>query len=178
MIATCVIELDNMCISALREFTISTLRRARTVTGHRVSVAGKFGAEQQIAAYIMSVVNAVRFANKQNPTTLRRDEEQTIRNPKDTEKILISCSATNLPSLQRALSLNATFFRDLPTVRNFYAHRNSDTWRKVQNKALALGVSPVTHPDELVRASLAGRPVTVFEDWLAEAQLFFEELMQ
>jgi hypothetical protein len=177
VITTCVVELDNTAICTLREFTVSSLRRARTVRGHRISVNRRFGPETEIAAYVLSVVNIVKY-NRQRPTSLKRDEEQTIRDPKDTEKILISCAATNLPSLQKALALNVGIFRDIPTVRNFYAHRNENTWRKVRDKARAMGVGPVRHPDDFVQSSISGRPVSVFEDWLAEAELFFDELMQ
>lgn len=177
VITTCVIELDNTAICALREFTVSSLRRARTVRGHRISVNRKFGPETEIAAYVLSVVNTVKFS-RNRPSALKREEEQTVRDPKDTEKILINCAATNLPSLQNALALNVGIFRDIPTVRNFYAHRNENTWRKVRDKARAMGVVPVRHPDDFVQSSIAGRPVSLFEDWLGEAQLFFDELMQ
>lgn len=146
--------------------------------GHRITVNRQFGPEPEIAAYILSVVNSVRFTHIRMPISLRRDEEQTIRNPKDTEKILISCAATNLPSMRNALSLNASVFRDLSTVRNFYAHRNENTWKKVRDKAQALGIGSVVHPDDLVQSSILGRPLSLFEDWIAEAELFFDELMQ
>jgi hypothetical protein len=177
VITTCVIELDNMALCALREFTVSSLRRARTIRGHRISVNRRFGPETEIAAYVLSVVNSVKY-NRKKPTSLKRDEEQTVRDPKDTEKVLISCAATNLPSLQKALALNVGIFRDISTVRNFYAHRNENTWRKVRDKARATGIVPVHHPDDLVQSSIAGRPVSVFEDWVGEAELFFDELMQ
>jgi hypothetical protein len=177
VVTTCVIELDNMNICALREFTISSLRRARTVRRHRVTVNRPFGRETEIAAYILSVVNTVKFS-RTTPTDLNRNEEPTVRDPKDTEKVLINCGASNLPSLQRALALNVGVFRDLSTVRNFYAHRNENTCRKVRDKARALGAPPVSHPDELVQSAIAGRPVSIFEDWMGEAELFFDELMQ
>ena len=41
-----------------------------------------------------------------------------------------------------------------------------------------MGVYNARHADDLVSALVGGRPVSVFEDWLAEAQLFFEELMR
>jgi hypothetical protein len=45
-------------------------------------------------------------------------------------------------------------------------------------KARSMGVYNARHADDLVSALVGGRPVSVFEDWLAEAQLFFEELMR
>lgn len=178
VIAHCVLELDNMAICALREFTVSSLGRARTVAGHRISVNRSFHSEGEIGAYILSIINSVKYNSWNKPSSIRRNEEPTIRDPKETEKILMDCAASNLSSLQRALALNVGLFRDIATLRNFYAHRNKDTWRKVSNKARDMGVLGARHPDDLVQAIAAGRPVPVFEDWVAEAELFFEELVK
>jgi hypothetical protein len=112
----------------------------------------------------------------QSPATINRKDEPTIRNPKETEKILSACQVSNLAALQNSLAFNFPIFRDLATIRNFYAHRNEDTAWKVRNKARAMGLLNISHPDELVRTIVSGRPVAVFEDWLVEAQLFFDEL--
>jgi len=177
VISYVVLELDNLIISTLRQFTISSLRRARTVRGHRVSVNHDFGPEGEIGAYVLSILNTAKY-NRHKPITIKREDEPTVRNPKETEKILMSCGASNLPSLQKALALNATVFRDIATVRNFYAHRNENTSTKVRNQARNIGIPVIRHPDELVKGVIIGRPVSVFEDWLTDTQLFFEELMK
>ncbi len=175
IISNCVLELDNLLISSLREFTLSTLMRARTKTGHRISVNRKFGSEQEISAFILQSTN-ISLYNRMRPQVLSRDKEPTVRYPKDTEKILSGCAASNLGSLQRALALNSAVFHDIPTIRNFYAHRNEDTWRKVKNKARSLGLHGVGCAEDLVSGYLPGRPVTMMEDWLNESELFFDEL--
>jgi hypothetical protein len=76
------------------------------------------------------------------------------------------------------LAFNFAVFRDIATVRNFYAHRNDDTARKVRAKARSMGIPTAYHADDLVTAAGVGRPVSLFEDWLREAQLFFEESMK
>jgi hypothetical protein len=43
-------------------------------------------------------------------------------------------------------------------------------------RANGMGVFGVRTTDELLKAPLPGRPVTVFEDWLDDAELFFYEL--
>ncbi len=178
LIAYCVIELDNMAISTLREFTVSCLNRARTLNGHRITINKSFNNEKEISAFILSIINTVKYGKIGAPKLIDRDKEPTVRDPKDIEKILSTCNASNLPSLRTAISLNTGIFRDLATLRNFYAHRNEDTWKKVRNKARDIGVSPIQHPDEIVQATILGRPVSIFEDWLAEAAIFFDELMK
>ncbi len=69
----------------------------------------------------------------------------------------MSCAATNVGALQNALALNTTLFSDLATVRNFYAHRNADTWRKVRRKGQDLGVFGAAHANDLVTSTLTGK---------------------
>lgn len=173
-----VIELDNLIIGALRAFTISTLRRARTVRGTKISVTTSLDEEAEIAAYILSIQNAVRFKNLKSPARIIRQEEPTIRDPKEIEKILVACNASNLPSMQNSLSLNSTMFRDVKLIRHFYAHRNGDTYAKAANSAARMGILSIAHPDEMLHHVIAGRPVPVLEEWLIDAELFFELLME
>lgn len=172
------IELDNLNIATLREFTISTLRRAKTVTGVAITVNQNFGAEAEIGAYILSILNTVKYSKMHSPVSIKRTDEPTIRNPKDTEKILVSCGASNLPSLQNALALNTNLFRDLAPIRHFYAHRCSDTFHKVCIKANSFGLANIRHPDELLQNILAGRPHSILEDWLVDAEIFYDLLMK
>ena len=74
--------------------------------------------------------------------------------------------------------MNFGVFGDIATIRNFYAHRNADMFRRVVVKARAGGVAHPNHVDDLTLLRRAGRPFTLAEDWLGEAELFFEELMQ
>ncbi|MNL57701.1 hypothetical protein D3C87_1812860 [compost metagenome] len=101
-----------------------------------------------------------------------------MRDPKNIEKILRSCGASNLPSFQNALALNTNVYRDLVKLRNFYAHRCKDTWQVVDNLARNLGVVSLDHPDDLVCYVITGRPVTIFEDWLSDVEIFFEEAIK
>ena len=165
-----------MVVSGLREFTFSSLHCSRTTSGRRVSINRQFGTDCEISAYMLSVANVVKFQNMGNPASLSKKDEPTVRDPKTTEKILVACGASNLPSLQTALSLNAGIFADLATIRNFYAHRNFDTCRKVQAKAMSMAAISIKHPNELVVANSPPTPVTFFDEWIAEAQIFFDEL--
>jgi hypothetical protein len=57
---------------------------------------------------------------------------------------------------------------DLPTVRNFFAHRNSETALKVGRLSLRYGLKRIGHATDFVQAAQANRPVAIIEDWLAE----------
>jgi hypothetical protein len=175
LLSYAVIELDNLMLGTLRVLTISSLRSARTAQGHRIRVIRNFGHEEEISAFMLSVLSAVKFRRLNSPTRINKKEEPTVRDPRDTEKVLLAAGATNITSFQNALALNTAIFLDLGTARNFYAHRNKDTWRKIQSKAQAMGIFSSTHGNDVITTGLPGRPVSLFEDWLDDAELFFEE---
>lgn len=173
-----VMELDNLVLGGMRRFLFSSLLGARTLSGHRVTAALKCRSEGEVSAKILSIVNLPKYNKMKQPASVTRDDEPTIRDPRKMEDILIKCGASNVGSVQKALQLNTNLFRDLPTLRNFYAHRNEDTWTKLRTKAMGLGLSSFQHADDVVYAVLAGRPVSLLEDWIADASIFFEELVR
>lgn len=171
------IELDNLNISALREFTISTIRCAKSLTGKKISVNRNLGQEDEIGAYILSVLNPVRYKNLKFPATVKRTDEPTVRDPKEVKKVLVDCAASNLASMDNALSLNSSLFRDIKPIRHFYAHRSKDTFIKALANSASLGLPHPRHPDEILKHVVPGRSVPVWEEWLIEAQIFYELLM-
>ncbi|RWA99916.1 hypothetical protein [Mesorhizobium sp.] len=177
-LAFAVVELDNLVMSAMREFIISSLRGARTATGARVTVTGNFGSADAVGAYVLSIVQAVSFQRLGSPHSVNRRQEAKIRDPRQVEQVLVACNASNVTSVRNALSLNTSLFSDVATVRNFYAHRNGDTWEKVRRQARNRGILTIKHPDELMSYHLPGRPVSLIEDWLDDAELFFDVITE
>lgn len=172
------IELDNLNICALREFTISTVRGAKTTKGHKISVSNLLGPEEEIGAYMLSILNSVKFQKMHSPTTVKRTDEPTVRDPKETEKILVAAGASNLNSLQNALALNTNLFRDLKYVRHFYAHRCKDTYLKACSGCASIGLQDPEHPDDILRYVVTGRAQSVIEQWIGEARLFYHLLTE
>ncbi|HSV57193.1 MAG TPA: hypothetical protein VLH39_08835 [Magnetospirillaceae bacterium] len=131
--------------------------------------------EGEIAAFMLSVVNNRAFTRMGAPIRINRNQEPTVRDPRDLEKIFSAAGLTNTSSFQNALALNTMLFTNLGTLRNFYAHRNADTWRKARQKAIDMGIYAVYSVDDIVKSLVPGRAVRVYEDWLDDAELFFEE---
>jgi hypothetical protein len=175
LISYSVIELDNLVLSAMRVLFISSVRNARTLSGVRVRSTFSLREEGEIAAFMLSVVNNQAFTRMGSPVRIDRKQEPTIRDPRAVERVFSAAGLTNTQSLQNALALNATLFANLATLRNFYAHRNADTWRKARRKAIDMGISAASSVDDIVKSLVPGRAVRIYEDWLDEAELFFEE---
>lgn len=175
LISYSVIELDNLVLSGLRVLLISSVRNARTLSGVRVRSSFLLREEGEIAAFALSVVNNQAFVRMGSPTQIDRKQEPTVRDPRDVARVFLAAALTNTPSLQNALALNTTLFTNLATLRNFYAHRNADTWRKARRKGIEMGISGSQGVDDIVKALVPGRAVRIYEDWLDDAELFFEE---
>lgn len=172
------IELDNLNICTLREFTISTIRKAKSVKGNRITVSRSLGREEEIGAYILSVLNPVKYTKLRSPVTIKRTDEPSVRDPKEIRKVLVDCNASNLSSIDNALALNSSLFRDIKPIRHFYAHRSKDTFLKASTHSASLGLPHPRHPDDILRHVVPGRSLPVLEEWLIEAQLFYELLME
>lgn len=171
------IELDNLNICVMRELAISTLRSARTISGARISVNCPVEREEEVTAYILSVLNSVRYLKLKQPRSISRADEYSFRDPKELEKIYIASGASNIGSLRNALSLNSSVFRDLKRIRHFYAHRCKDTSQKFQRAVVSSGTLNIYHPNDYLLHVRPGRPYSILEEWMIEAKLFYELAM-
>ena len=92
-----------------------------------------------------------------------------------------SCQAINcsyMVDIETALSIGTRAYDDLPTMRNYYAHRNEATGIKVRNLAQHYGISSSFSPTEIL-CSLplnAGRPLIL--DILDDLYLSIEFLCE
>jgi hypothetical protein len=71
-----------------------------------------------------------------------------------------------------ALSVQATFFSQGITTRNFFAHRAKESADKVRNAAAqSYNGTVVKHPVEFVNVILPGKTDTLLNEWLAEIKI-------
>lgn len=178
ILAFSALELDNLIVGGLRCFMVSTLSATKSISNGKVLTSVSFGSEGEAGAFILSVINSVKYAKLGSPQEIPKKEEPTIRHPRDVRKVLFSANASNLPAFDTAISLNAGVFDSLATVRNYFAHRNHDTWRKFKNRAQSSGVFSVKRPEDFLNSRVRGLPLTVLDDWLDDTSIFFEYAMQ
>lgn len=171
-----ILELDNLYIESLRAFTLASMGGARCRSGQSTNPTTRFMDQGQAAAFILQTLNPTAFAKLGAPGTVNRKKEPSIRNLADVEKVLSRLGTTNVPSVRTAAAYPSTFVDLLPTFRNFFAHRNQDTTRKVKTKIRSLGVVASEHPANLLFAMIPTRPVRVCEDWFLEMRDLFDAL--
>lgn len=178
LITFAVIELDNLLVGGLRQFTKSSLLGCRTVDGLRVVSTSAAYSPSRAAALVLMELNAQRYAELNSPTEISERFEQTFREPRDAYRVLAKYSASNLPHLQTGMAYNGSVFSEIATVRNFFAHRSAGTYERVKGFSTRLGMVPLDSPESLVASRRKGRPVTIFEDWNADLRNFFDAALR
>jgi hypothetical protein len=171
-IAFVVAEAVNIWASFVRAYYLSWFLRPTTMSGSRVNCSN----------HILRFEDALIFAIKRlrsrgySRTRPVRLDEPTWHDPVTLLTLATEIGVSNLSKVQAAFSLGATYPNVLPTVRNFYAHRNEETFRKVIEKAVLLGLGRNLRPCEFVCTSLPSRPQNLISDWLDEIRLTIELL--
>lgn len=168
------IELDNMFVTALRQYSKSVLLGARTAQGDYTTCSVRPNSPEEAAAFILAAVNPVAYANRNSPKTIYEKDELTTRDPKDMEKVFVRYQASNLPRYALALSLNSSAFQEVKVLRHFFAHRCKNTAEKVEKLALSMGILAPRRPEDLVLSGHPGLGVPLYETWTADLMLFFD----
>ena len=168
-----VIELDNLLVSGLRQFTKSSLLRCRTAGGLRVMSLATAASPEEAAALVLKELNKKKFEELNEPDRVPERFEQTFREPRDAFRVLQKYDASNLPTLQLGMAYNGRIFSEIGTVRNFFAHRSAGTYERLRGFSTRIGIVPLASPEKLVSSRRRGRPVSIFEDWNADLRNFF-----
>jgi hypothetical protein len=168
------IELDNLIIVGLRQYTKSCLLGTRTAAGSRVTSTISPGTPEEAAAHVFSSLNPSGYAKAKNPVAIQEKDEVVFRDPKRVEKVLTDYSASNIANLQLALSLNAAVFDEVKVCRHFFSHRMKNTAENVRILAGNVGVTTFEDAEHFI---IRGRPATgvrFVDGWLSEVETFFD----
>lgn len=174
---TCVaLETLNLWSSFARAFYISSVLGAKDCYGQRINIAS--GRMRSTASAINHAVITLKpFKQGTGPPWARRDEP-TWHAPQTLLILLQGLAASNLRSVQIAFSYPTNLFDMLPTFRNFFAHRNEETARKVTSKARSLALSTQLSASEVLCTRLPGRPQHIISDWLDDLRAIMDYMCQ
>lgn len=178
--ALVVMELDNLIVSSLREFLVSTNFGTRGLSGRSIATTvPPFASDAHLAAEVLSVLNSTKWTRLGSPSEISRRYEYKIRSPRDCRTVLAQLGGSNLPEFDVALSLNSPLFDDIAVVRNFFAHRNRDTWASVRNHfSTTRGFPTFSSAVELLAYRRVGSSEELLDEWLLDAELFFDYAFQ
>lgn len=166
VVAWAVIEALNLWASFLRAYYLSGVVGTRAVTGMAVFSTLKAFPNTDSALKYACAFKTRTF----NKTKISRRDEPAWHDTRLFLSLLGSIGVSNLAQIHAAFSCGSTFFDHLPTVRNFYAHRCDETFRKATRVGVKLGVTvvPTLRPTEIMCAQMPKRPGNVITDWLDE----------
>lgn len=163
-----VIDAQNTWSNFARSYLLSYLGSPRRKRGDRVAL-GNLAANNP-GTLLHIATKACRGTTAAAPVD-RRDEPSWH----DTATFLRICNElapTNLDDIRAALSMQTRVFADLPTFRNFYAHRNEESAAKAVGLAKRhYLISGVRHPTEALMKSASNRPQPLLLDWLDEMEV-------
>ncbi len=173
-LAFAAIELDNLIIVGLRQYTKSSLLRSRTAEGMRITSTINPVTMEEAAAFIYRSLNPVGYAKAGSPSEIPEEKEIVFRDPKKAEKVLLDYSASNLLNLSLALSLNADAFSEVKTFRHFFAHRSKNTYEAVRAFAANLAIVGIDMPEHLMLRVRPETGIRFLDGWLADVENFFD----
>jgi hypothetical protein len=131
-LAWTLIEMHNLWHGFCRSLFLSSALRAWDGTGKRVAIAAAPAPKsvEQAVGLAIQRVNPSRYGNGTRTRWTWFDEPKW-QEPATLLNCLRAVGADNISVVTRGLTLPTRTLTDLPTFRNFYAHRNRSTASKV-----------------------------------------------
>jgi hypothetical protein len=165
------IEALNLWTSFARAYYLSCVLGARVRAGQRVTLQ-----QQGIVTVGDAITFSVRRLMRRSRGTgpWKRRDEPTWHDPRTLLKLFRFLGASNLNDLQRAFGYQTLVFAHLPTVRNFFAHRNEETAGKTIQIARGYGLSPRLRPSELLCTRPQGKTQNILSEWLLDLRNVIE----
>lgn len=172
-VAYAVIELQNTWMEFARALFLTYALGGRDPSGTWV----KHGLAQVVGPQdaIREAAHLFLPKNRRRPKVGRRDEP--VWHQRTTLTRLVShFGFSNSAHLMAGLSVQTKVFDFLPPMRNFYAHKNSDTSGSARRMATHYRLGQTGHPTDLLLASAPNRPQSVAEDWVSDFRDIIEAL--
>lgn len=170
-----VIDVLNTWANFSRAYFVSCMLGTCTVSGTRVTPRAAAGRANDA---IGAAVTWVRpCAKPKFDGSWNRRDEPTWHDPRTLIDLAIHCGFSHWSDVASAFSgAQSRTFQDLPTVRNFFAHRNAETRDAAIRVGTRYGVGTVDRPSELLFAYPLGRTVPLILDWLIDVELVIKYL--
>ncbi len=162
------IETVNLWSLFIRSFYLSCTQSTKHPTGAKVTCK-PYGTKTTANAINVAMVYFKRKPSGREPAW---HDRHTI------SKLAKHLGFSNESDIDNALSLAPKSLGDLVIIRNFYAHRNQETYSNVRNVAISYGLIGIDHPNELLQGIATGRPQQVILDLLDDLRNTIELMCQ
>jgi hypothetical protein len=170
------IELLNTWVNFSRSFYLSCTIFPKTVSGNRITTTMLLNSFNDAIGVAISQTNRRRSPNNQG--IWHRKDEPTWHDPNVIIKICRYIGCSNIAEIESALSGGQTVFTNLPTFRNFFAHRNQQT--ELAAKTVALQKYGISAPQLKISQILLLLPLSETQPliiiWIVEMKITIELL--
>ncbi|MFL5962928.1 MAG: hypothetical protein ACJ757_08575 [Gaiellaceae bacterium] len=163
------IEAANLWASYSRCLFISAALGARDSAGNRLVTTP--AADESYA--IDLAVHAIRPKLRGVRKTWSRQEQPDWQNKGHLAKAVKYIGAAIWPEVDAAVSYPSRVLQDLPTMRNFYAHKAERAAVSAMALGPRYGVTRRMSPHDLLCTSPPGASDVLVNEWLADLQAIF-----
>lgn len=175
-----IIEALSAWSAFMREYYLSCAwLKAKTLRGNFARPTGiTFTSERDAILFAISKLKPPTvLARATAAANISSRDEPTWHDTATIIKLDGALAFTHSGQISYAISYPTSFFRDAPPIRNFFAHRNLSTAKKVDNLARA---APYSHnmvaPHEFVGTCLPYRTQALVAEWMEDLRLISYEI--
>jgi hypothetical protein len=170
------IELLNTWVNFSRSFYLSCTIFPKSVSGNRITTTILLHSFNDAIGVAISQTNRNHSPNSQG--IWRRKDEPTWHDPNFMIKVCRHIGCSNIAEIESGLSGGQTVFINLPTFRNFFAHRNQQT--ELAAKTVALQKYGISAPQLKISEILLLPPLSetqpLINIWIVEMKITIEFL--
>jgi hypothetical protein len=162
LLAYVVMEAGTMWLEYSKAYYFCSAMKSKSAHGGRVVHRRQLGSRDAALKFAISIA---RPDVKQTKNFTHRHHPEW-RDPGVIRKLLDALGASNLAAWQLGMGVQSRVTRDLPTMRNFFAHKNRDSAERARELRRHYGVTQDVSPWELLAVvpPQSGQPLV--REWL------------
>lgn len=168
------IETLNTWSNFSRSFYLSCTLSAKTVSGKRISISRTIANFNDAVGLVIPLYK--RSATPNHSGIWHRRDEPTWHDPNVIMNICDHIGCSNITEIRAGFSGGLTVFKNLPTFRNFYAHRNSQTEYAAMQIATQYSISNLLKPSQILLSLPLNGNQPLLIEWIDELILTVEYL--
>lgn len=173
-IAYCALELHGTWAHFSRSYFISAMLGCKTGTGIKIFSIHPLGTPitqiDEAIGTAISINTPKKAQNKPLVGPWPSRDEPSWHSTQIWLHLLKQTNCSGLTIIQNALSIPTTVFADLTKYRNYFAHRNEDTFKIAQKLAPSYGISSLIKPSEILISKPLGQPNTLLTQWTIDIE--------
>jgi hypothetical protein len=178
VVARLSVELLNAWTNFVRAYYLSSALFPRGSKGKRITAVTKGMTEIDTIGYAIVLLRSNVPPPPPPGKPWDRRKEPTWHVPDTIVKLADKLKFSNYSHVGASMSLGFRVFDDLPSFRNYFAHRNAHTQGIAQRLAPRYGVSPVLRPWDILASRATGRPQAIIVDWIDDVDQTVEFLCE